>query len=325
MATVKYAENSNHKIRYCIGLYHDWREHVLDYGDDVDDHILYSDIDTPSMLVKASLCYSLCRFVTKMVKKDDSNFPPNLVRGIIKTIQMYLNTKKLYWKLLAKDDKVFCDLYYVVDNVMKEVAEQSLGVVKHATPVSIEMEEVMWASGVLGEANPEQLRSTLLFMLGVNLCLCGGEEHKCLRRPGFNPQVVVGKDSKGHKCLIYTEDPVTKTRKGGMKTKQGHEPKQVYIYPNIDQSRCIFRFYEKYCDLLPIGGKDGNLYLYESKDISGNANVDGVWYKDACIGINPLHKTVRKLLEVAGYTKGNFRNHSLRSTCCTRLYDARNN
>ena len=86
---------------------------------------------------------------------------------------MYLNTKKLYWKLLAKGDDVFCDLYYVVDNVIKDAAKKGLGIVKHATPVLFGMEETMWDSGVLGESNPVQLHNTLMFMLGVNLCLWG--------------------------------------------------------------------------------------------------------------------------------------------------------
>ena len=150
------------------------------------------------------------------------------------------------------------------------------------------------------------------------MCLRGGEEHKKLCRPGFNPQINVTFDDQGHKCLMYVEDAVTKTRKGGMLTKEGHDPKVVYVYPNIDQSRCVVRYYEKYCELLPVGGKHEELYLYERKEL-----LSGLWFCDACIGINPLRCTVKKILEMAGFTNGNFRNHSLRSTCCTILYDAR--
>ena len=317
MTHVIYADNSNRKIRYVLGLFRDWRNAVLD-REDCDERILYTNLDEPSMLTKSNLAFSLCRFVTEMVKKDNSTFPPNSVKGIVRMVQMYLNTKKIYWKLLSKDDEIFSDVYYVVDNVMKEGARQGLGSVKHATPVSIEMEEQMWETGVLGESTPVQLRNTLMYMLGINLCLRGGEEHKKLIRPGFEPQIKVALDDKGHKCLIYTEELVTKTRKGGMVTKLDYDPKVVYVYPNIDQSRCVIRYYEKYCELLPIGGKHEELYLYERKNI-----VAGVWYRDACIGINPLRCTVRKMLEMAGFTMGNFRNHSLRSTCCTRLYDAR--
>ena len=303
-------------------MYNDWRNYCLDQ-EEFDERILWSDLESPTCLVKSSLAYVLCRFITEIVKKDDSPFPPNSVKGMVRTIQMYLYTKGVYWKLLSREDEYFRDVYYVVDNVMKEGARLGLGQVKHATPVSIEMEEVMWENAILGESNPDQLRNTLLYMLGINLCLRGGEEHKKLRRPGFDPQIVVTSDSKGYKCLLYVEDTCTKTRQGGLTTKESHDPKRVYVYPNIDQSRCVVRYYEKYCNLLPIGGKHGELYLYSRKDVSGNASTDGVWYRDACKGINPLRGTVRKMLEMAGFTKGNFRNHSLRSTCCTRLYDAR--
>ena len=217
---------------------------------------------------------------------------------------------------------MFRDVYFVVDNVMKESCSLGLGVVQHATPISIEMEEVMWENGVLGEERTDQLPDTLLYMLGINLCLRGGEEHKNLRRPGFNSQITVTYDNDGYKCLEYVEDSCSKTRKGGMTTKANHDPKIVKVYPNIDQSRCVVRYFEKYLSLLPIGGKHGELYLYEKKGVK-NASTDGVWYKDSCVCINPLRATVKKLLGMAGFTKGNFRNHSLRSTCCTRLYDAR--
>ena len=82
-------------------------------------------------------------------------------------------------------------------------------------------------------------------------------------------------------------------------------------------------YQNKYCKLLPRGGKPAELYLFEGIDVSGDANIDRVWYKDACIGINPLWFTVKKLHELAGFTRGNFCNLSLRNTSCTRLYDAR--
>ena len=65
------------------------------------------------------------------------------------------------------------------------------------------------------------MQNTLLCMLGINLCLRGGKEHKKLQRPGSNPQIVVTHDSEGHKCLLYTEDACTKMCKGGMATKGG--------------------------------------------------------------------------------------------------------
>ena len=100
---MKYAENSNRKIRYIVGMYNDWHNFVLD-SDDCDDRILWSDLDTPSrsMLVKSSLCYSLCCFVTEMVKKDDSEFPPNSVKGCDSCYSNVLEYQKVVLEIVGK-------------------------------------------------------------------------------------------------------------------------------------------------------------------------------------------------------------------------------
>ena len=40
----------------------------------------------------------------------------------------------------------------------------------------------MWKNNILGEETPEKLRETVLFLLGINLGLCAGDEHYALRR-----------------------------------------------------------------------------------------------------------------------------------------------
>ena len=95
MQTVAYAGNSKRKINWAVGLYRDWRVQVID-GEDADQRILWSDLDEPKFLVKSSLAFSLCRFVTEMMKKNETNYPPNTVKEIIRAIQMYLNTKKIF-------------------------------------------------------------------------------------------------------------------------------------------------------------------------------------------------------------------------------------
>ena len=77
----------------------------------------------------------------------------------------------------------------------------------------------MWTSCVLGEHSPSQLGDTIMFLLGINLALRGEDEQKCLRRPGFNPQIKISKDSDGVKCLIYEKDPKHKTNQVGLSSK----------------------------------------------------------------------------------------------------------
>ncbi len=45
---------------------------------------------------------------------------------------------------------------------------------KKAQSISLSEEDVMWSKGILGEANPVQLRDAVQYLLGVNLALRGG-------------------------------------------------------------------------------------------------------------------------------------------------------
>ena len=53
---------------------------------------------------------------------------------------------------------------------MKERASANIGTVKrHAEMFSLEVENQLWDSGTLGESNPDQLRNTVLFLIGLNI------------------------------------------------------------------------------------------------------------------------------------------------------------
>ena len=86
-----------------------------------------------------------------------------------------------------------------------------LGVVNNATPVSNAMEEKMWIEGVLGEHSPGQLLDTIMYLMGVNLSVRGGNEHRKLCHPGFNEQIKIGFDSDNVKCLKFRADGHSKT------------------------------------------------------------------------------------------------------------------
>ena len=85
-----------------------------------DTHIVWSDLDIPSMLVKDSLCFALSRFIMEVQKKNDKDYPPNSLCEMLFCIQAYLMTDKMYWKLIDESDPKFMDLAMVLDNNMKE-------------------------------------------------------------------------------------------------------------------------------------------------------------------------------------------------------------
>ena len=97
---------------------------------------------------------------------------------------------------------------------MKQGASAGVGVdVKLAKVISESDENYLWEHGYLGNGNPEILRNTLIWVLGLNFALRAGQEHRNLRMK--NSQLSVGIDEDGKQYLGYKED-VSKTNSGGL-------------------------------------------------------------------------------------------------------------
>ena len=71
---------------------------------------------------------------------------------------------------------------------MQERTAQLVGTSKkQAQVISMKVENDMRNRNILGEDTPDKLRSTVLYLIGVNCALRAGDEHKALRRPGGVP------------------------------------------------------------------------------------------------------------------------------------------
>ena len=136
--------------------------------------------------------------------------------------------------------------------------------------------------------------------------------HNRLRRPGCNSQLKIERDSRGKERLVYTEDPLQKTNQGGLVCK--NLIKRVCIYPSENQNRCPVYYFKKYVSLLPQSTSCAKLYLRVRKNFKPN-----VWYCDQPYGFNKIKSTVREVCKMAGLV-GKFTNHSLRTSCTSRMY-----
>ena len=169
-------------------------------------------------LDEASLCESLCHFIPEVSKsKGEELYPVKTLYQLIVTIQKHLNVNKIAWKLI--DGAAFENVKIMLDNVMKEHTELNVGPVKkQAELITYAQENLLWKEGHLGEQNPDQLRETVLYLLGVNLALRAGDEHYLLRReiPGKASQLSFEHNTDGVRCLVYREDTCTKTNDGGI-------------------------------------------------------------------------------------------------------------
>ena len=311
LSNKQFAEQSKRKIRWAVNLYCDWRK-VRMQDSMCASAISRADLDVVVDLYKEDLAYALARFIREIKKLNGEEYPPNTLREVIIMIQMHLNQNGIFWKLL--DDSVFVFLRNVLDNTMKERTAQGLGIKQSSSVISLTHEVTMFDKGALGEENPEQLLRTVVYMLGLHLALRGGMEHNRLRRPGFNPQIIVETCDSGKERLVYREDALQKTNQGGLTAKSNN--KVVYVYPASDLRRCPVRLFKKYIGLLPNGKSCGKLYLRPKQK-----KTPATWFCDQPFGKNKVANVVKEICKIAGI-EGRFTNHSLRATSASRMYNS---
>ena len=173
---IKLKKKTESKMNWAVSAYIDWHNERLDkFNYDVG--IYYADITDLGSLTKENLQHALCHFIPEVTKKKgDGLYPGRTLYEMIVAIQKYLWVNKLKWKLVEGDD--FEELRTVLDNIMTERTQMNIGVnTRQAELITYEMERKLWKKGVLGESNPDQLRNSVLFLLGVNLYLRAVEDH----------------------------------------------------------------------------------------------------------------------------------------------------
>jgi len=80
------------------------------------------------------------------------------------------------------DDAEFEGIRCKLDKKMKDLAAKGVGIEKQQSHVIyVEDEEKMWGCGILASDISDKLHDTLLYLLGLNLALRGGQEHYNLR------------------------------------------------------------------------------------------------------------------------------------------------
>ena len=88
---------------------------------------------------------------------------------------------------------------------------------KRAGVITVEMEEKLWESGMLGDHSPQVLVDTVLYLIGLNFALRSGEEHRHLYH--FPSQISVVNTEGTVPYIKYRED-VSKTHQHGLKSQK---------------------------------------------------------------------------------------------------------
>ena len=170
-------------------------------------------------------------FIAETRKVNVEQYPPaslQLIPSGLQTHKRIVNVKKAP-NILAKKDPAFSTLHQTIDSVYRKLRATGVGAQRrHTETFTIEEENKLWESGVLGVDDPAKLLRAVFFNNGKVFCLRGGEEHRSLKLSQFE------RTENGYK---YTENS-SKNHSGGL--AQLHlKNKSVDVYRNPEAGdRC---------------------------------------------------------------------------------------
>ncbi|XP_064387442.1 transcriptional regulator QRICH1-like [Halichondria panicea] len=289
-----------------MGIWNEWRyNRLIYYG------IPIPEIET---LSSTEIADYLCKFVLEIRKKNGDEFPPNSLHHILCGIQRYLRINGKPSIDFFKDP-AFANFKLSLDAEMKRLQKLGLGSKKRqAEPLTIEEEELLWSTGLLGCSSPQTLVDTMVFMTGLYFALRSGDKHRQLRFEPCQIELVERSGERPH--LVYTED-ISKNRPGGIKGRKV-KPKVVLHHANLENpDRCFVRIFKLYNSLCPENRPNNAFYLKPLQKPKPGAH----WFSAKPLGRNTLEGTVARLCREAAIP-GFKTNHSLRATTATRLYQA---
>ena len=266
-----------------------------------------------SDLTLTEMNFWLSRFVLEIRKKNSEPYPPNTLYQVVSGLQRFLREHG------RADIKIFENpalhgFKATIDGEMKRLNKTGKYVnKKQAQPIAVEQEDRLWELGLLGDHSPHVLLNTIIYQVGLFFALRSGSEHRRLRHSPSQIELV--EPPGGRAYLIYRED-ISKTNQGGLSSRK-RKPKVVRQYANEENpQRCFVRLFKLYTSRCPKDRPDDALYLTPLRSPKGD-----IWYSKTPLGHNMLAKTVRTMMEDAGY-EGHYTNHSARVTCASRLFDA---
>ena len=142
-------------------------------------------------------------FLTEVVKKDGSQFPPTSLRAIVLSLQKYLevNDGRIVRFL---SDKKFRAIQDALESVVKRAASMGLAAEpRQGDIITEQMENVLWEKGLLGDGDPETLLHTMVFLCGLHFSLGGRDDHRRLRHSPS--QLSLRMTGDGRSYLEYKE------------------------------------------------------------------------------------------------------------------------
>ena len=302
-------QNTSADTQKCLKLFNEWAEERNKRfpQQKVPQNIILSDN-------LGDLCQWLCRFSTKIRKKDGTRYPPRTIHHYLMGIQRYIRTEKNSSVNIITQSE-FNPLKKLLDALYRKLHSEGLGCSLKTEAVTEEDEEQLWAKRILDPETPQGLLNCVFFLNGKNFCLRGGVEHRNLKPSQLRREVV---KMQGKNVVRYTyTEYVSKNRAAGLKQlKQGN--KVVHQYESACIERCHVLLLDKYLSKIPPEAKKKDIFYLKPK---ADTPLDALapWYTNAPIGKNVLYSLMKTMADEAQLDR-KVTNHSLRAYGVTKLY-----
>ena len=225
------------------------------------------------------------------------------------SLDSYLSAVKGHLAELGHDDE-FKIASKVVSAKKLELKSRGLGNTSdRASRLPPDDEEQMWATGALGDSDPEALIHTMWFLMTKCYGFRGCHESRQLEWGDVS--LKFNGDNSPH---LQWNERLTKTRVGTGNLR-AFAPK---MFQNTKHpEHCPVRLYEPFRSRRPVNGKCSAFFLGMN---SNRPTPSAAWFVDAPMGKNRLAQIMSRIAHRAGLQHGKFTNHSVRCTMCTQLY-----
>ena len=221
------------------------------------------------------------------------------------------------FNVFDKKDERFKGLHRAFDRVCKELHTQGVGtVVQHTDPVTMDEENHLWKAGILGVDTPKQLLRSVFFYNGKNLCLRGGEEHRCLKLSQFTRGCKINENGEEDIQYVYTEHGSKNITGGSAHLKVANKVVPIYSSPDLG-NRCHVRMLDLYCSHLPSNCNRESAFYFRPL---AKPSTTGKWYANQPLGHNTLMNMLKTMFTEAGMPPKS--NHALRAFGASTLFSA---
>ena len=174
-----FSASTRKKVQWAARIFEQWKcihnfkLKQTDHLDDViDSNLLNLKVDQLSDI--------LSLFLIEIWKQNGNEYPQETLYEIVLSIQYYMCMNSRDIKLL--DYPGLVKMRNTLDNWMKQLSKKGV-VCEHAQakPITVDQENFMWNTGLLGDDTLEKLVNTLLYLISVHFTLQACDKHKSLK------------------------------------------------------------------------------------------------------------------------------------------------